>query len=68
MCYIADTETRDCEMKTVIRLNRLNGKPEEAKLDHETATTYDIARVVVELVESSMSMAEGDIITVTVEA
>jgi hypothetical protein len=55
-------------MKTVIRLNRLNGKPEEATLDHETATTYDIARVVVELVESSMSMAEGDVITVTVEA
>lgn len=54
-------------MKTVIRLSRLNGNPEEVALNHDTASTYDIARAIVEMVEESMSIAEGDVITVTVE-
>ena len=54
-------------MKTVIRLNGSGGELAKIVLDEDDATTEEIARSAIALIESCMSLHEGDSITVTAE-
>ena len=54
-------------MKTVIRFSGTGGELDKVVLNYEDATTEAIAKAAIGLISSCMSMAEGDVITVTVE-
>jgi hypothetical protein len=55
-------------MKTVITLCRNDGSPNtNIKLDFDDATTEAIAQAAIDLIASSMSLSEGNVIYVTQE-
>jgi hypothetical protein len=54
-------------MHTVIRLSGRGGELDKVVLDYEDATTEAISKAAIELIQSCMSLSEGDVITVTIE-
>jgi hypothetical protein len=55
-------------MKTVITIMRGNGsKPDRVEIPHEDATTQAIAQATIDLIQSSMSLSEGDTIYIMVK-